>query len=43
MVGENERKILKEVVKHAKTPLKTRVIPQGLYGLIGVVMAVIVS
>lgn len=28
LVGEQERKMLKEVVKNAKTPLKTRIIPQ---------------
>ncbi|CAL1544172.1 unnamed protein product [Lymnaea stagnalis] len=27
LVGEKERKVLKEIVKEAKTPLKTRVIP----------------
>ncbi|XP_063439027.1 probable ATP-dependent RNA helicase DDX27 isoform X1 [Mytilus trossulus] len=32
LVGEQERKMLKEVVKHAKTPLKTRVIPQEVVG-----------
>ncbi|XP_052060611.1 probable ATP-dependent RNA helicase DDX27 [Mytilus californianus] len=32
LVGEQERKMLKEVVKHAKTPLKTRVIPQEVIG-----------
>uniref|UniRef100_A0A2C9K2Y7 RNA helicase n=1 Tax=Biomphalaria glabrata TaxID=6526 RepID=A0A2C9K2Y7_BIOGL len=30
LVGEKERKILKEVVKQAKTPLKTRIIPQDV-------------
>ncbi|XP_060074187.1 probable ATP-dependent RNA helicase DDX27 [Ylistrum balloti] len=28
LVGEQERKILKEIVKQAKTPLKTRIVPQ---------------
>jgi len=28
LVGEKERKVLKEVVKQAKTPLKTRIVPQ---------------
>ncbi|XP_025114812.1 probable ATP-dependent RNA helicase DDX27 [Pomacea canaliculata] len=27
LVGEKERKMLKEVVKHAKTPLKSRIVP----------------
>ena len=30
LVGEKERKLLKEVVKKARTPLKTRIVPQGL-------------
>ncbi|XP_059143087.1 probable ATP-dependent RNA helicase DDX27 [Physella acuta] len=30
LVGEKERKVLKEVVKEAKTPLKTRIIPQDV-------------
>ena len=30
LVGEQERKLLKEVVKKAKTPLKTRIVPQGI-------------
>ncbi|KAH9491632.1 putative ATP-dependent RNA helicase ddx27 [Bulinus truncatus] len=30
LVGEKERKILKEIVKQAKTPLKTRIIPQDV-------------
>ncbi|XP_055891864.1 probable ATP-dependent RNA helicase DDX27 [Biomphalaria glabrata] len=30
LVGEKERRILKEVVKQAKTPLKTRIIPQDV-------------
>ena len=29
LVGEKERKLLKEVVKKAITPLKTRIVPQG--------------
>uniref|UniRef100_A0A671SFM0 RNA helicase n=1 Tax=Sinocyclocheilus anshuiensis TaxID=1608454 RepID=A0A671SFM0_9TELE len=29
LVGETERKMLKEIVKKAKTPVKARVIPQG--------------
>ena len=32
LVGEQERKLLKEVVKKAKTPLKTRIVPQGMAG-----------
>lgn len=31
-MGEQERKLLKEVVKKAKTPLKTRIVPQGMAG-----------
>ncbi|XP_005105610.1 probable ATP-dependent RNA helicase DDX27 [Aplysia californica] len=30
LVGEKERKVLKEVVKQAKTPLKTRIVPQEI-------------
>ncbi|WAR12864.1 DDX27-like protein [Mya arenaria] len=30
LVGEQERKLLKEVVKKAKTPLKTRIVPQDV-------------
>ncbi|BFZ13504.1 hypothetical protein BsWGS_16543 [Bradybaena similaris] len=30
LVGEQERKVLKEVVKQAKTPLKTRIVPQDV-------------
>lgn len=30
LVGEKERKMLKEVVKHAKTPLKSRIVPPGI-------------
>lgn len=29
LVGESERKMLKEIVKKAKAPVKARVIPQG--------------
>ena len=29
LVAEKERKLLKEVVKKAITPLKTRIVPQG--------------
>lgn len=29
LAGENERKILKEVVKAAKQPVKQRIIPMG--------------
>ena len=29
LVGEKERKILKDIVKKARTPLKTRILPQG--------------
>lgn len=29
LVGETERKMLKEIVRKAKTPVKARVIPQG--------------
>ncbi|XP_078339049.1 putative ATP-dependent RNA helicase DDX27 isoform X2 [Crassostrea virginica] len=32
LVGEQERKLLKEVVKKAKTPLKTRIVPQEVIG-----------
>ncbi|XP_033729241.1 probable ATP-dependent RNA helicase DDX27 [Pecten maximus] len=28
LVGEQERKVLKEIVKQAKAPLKTRIVPQ---------------
>ncbi|XP_060597601.1 probable ATP-dependent RNA helicase DDX27 [Ruditapes philippinarum] len=30
LVGEQERKVLKEIVKKAKTPLKTRIVPQDV-------------
>ena len=30
MVGEKERKMLKEIVKKAKNPVKHRVIPPGI-------------
>lgn len=29
LVGEDERKMLKEIVKAAKAPVKARVLPQG--------------
>ena len=29
LVGEKERKILKEIVKQAKRPVKSRIIPPG--------------
>lgn len=29
LVGESERKMLKEIVKKAKAPVKARIIPQG--------------
>lgn len=29
LVGEKERKILKEIVKQAKHPVKSRIIPPG--------------
>ena len=29
LVGEKERKILKEIIKQAKTPVKSRIIPPG--------------
>lgn len=29
LVGETERKMLKDIVKKAKTPVKARVLPQG--------------
>lgn len=32
LVGESERKILKEVVKSAKTAVKARVLPPGTWG-----------
>ena len=31
LVGEKERRLLKDIVKKAKTPLKTRVVPSGIY------------
>lgn len=31
LVGESERKMLKEVVKSAKTSVKARVLPPGIY------------
>lgn len=31
LVGEEERKMLKEIVKTAKTPVKARILPQGMY------------
>lgn len=34
LVGENERRILKEIVKKARTPIKARLIPQGNIGII---------
>ncbi|XP_053401705.1 probable ATP-dependent RNA helicase DDX27 [Mercenaria mercenaria] len=30
LVGEQERKVLKEIVKKARTPLKTRIVPQDV-------------
>jgi len=30
LVGEEERKMLKEIVKAAKTPVKARILPQGM-------------
>ena len=30
LVGEKERKVLKEIVKKAKNPVKSRVIPPGM-------------
>ena len=29
LVGEKERKMLKEIVKQAKTPVKSRILPPG--------------
>ena len=29
LVGEKERKMLKEIVKKARNPVKSRVVPQG--------------
>ena len=29
LVGEQDRKVLKEVVKHARAPVKSRIIPAG--------------
>lgn len=29
LVGEKERKLLKEIVKLAKTPVKSRIVPPG--------------
>ena len=29
LVGEKERKVLKEIIKQAKTPVKSRIIPPG--------------
>ena len=31
LVGEKERKSLKEIVKRAKHPVKSRIIPQGIF------------
>lgn len=33
LVGEEERKMLKEIVKTAKTPVKARILPQGMWYL----------
>ena len=30
LVGEKERKVLKEVVKQAKLPVKSRIVPTGM-------------
>lgn len=30
MVGEKERKMLKEIVKKAKNPVKHRIVPPGI-------------
>lgn len=30
LVGEEERKMLKDIVKSAKTPVKARILPQGM-------------
>ena len=30
LVGEKERKVLKDIVKRARNPVKSRVIPQGM-------------
>ena len=29
LVGEKERKILKDIVKKARNPVKSRIVPQG--------------
>lgn len=29
LVGEKERRVLKDIIKHANTPVKSRVVPQG--------------
>ena len=31
LVGESERKLLKQIVKFAKTPVKSRVVPAGQF------------
>ncbi len=31
LAGERERKLLKEIVKKSKNPVKSRVIPQGMF------------
>lgn len=35
LVGEEERKMLKEIVKAAKAPVKARILPQGEGGRAG--------
>ena len=30
LIGEKERKVLKELMKQAKVPVKSRIVPQGL-------------
>ncbi len=32
LVGEKERKVLKEIVKQAKHPVKSRILPPGKHG-----------
>lgn len=34
LVGEEERKMLKEIVKAAKAPVKARILPQGEQALV---------
>lgn len=40
LVGEEERKTLKEIVKAAKAPVKARVLPQGEWALLQQLTAV---